>query len=58
MELHEIDKKEIFFCIVRMEDEGASLSDCRRHVAAKFGIEIEEVRAIESEGLEKEWPPL
>lgn len=56
--LHEVDRKEIFRKIVRMQDRGVSLVDCRNRIAAQFGIDEDEIREIETEGIAKEWPPL
>jgi hypothetical protein len=56
--LHELDKKEIFFRLVRLQDEGITVDDSRSRVAGQFGIDEDQVREIESEGLAKNWPPL
>jgi len=58
MELHEVDRKEIFFRIVHLQDKGVELDDCRNRIVSQFGIDVEKVREIESEGLTKQWPPL
>jgi hypothetical protein len=57
-ELHEIDRKEIFRQIVRLQDEGVSLNDTRRRVSEEWGIDIDVVREIETEGIKSGWPPL
>ena len=57
-ELHEVDRREIFFKIVRMQDEGVSVGDCRSQVVAQFDIDADDVRDIEREGIAKNWPPL
>ena len=56
--LHEVDRREIFFKIVRMQDDGASVNESRTRIAADFGIDVDLVREIETEGIEKKWPPL
>jgi hypothetical protein len=56
--LHEIDKREVFFRIVHLQDEGVSVEDSRGRMAEQFGIDVDDIREIESEGLAKDWPPL
>jgi hypothetical protein len=56
--LPEVDKQKIFVEIVRLQDNGASVEDSRSRVAAEYGIDIDAVREIESEGLSQNWPPL
>jgi hypothetical protein len=58
MDLHEVDRREIFFEIVRLQDQGVSLADCRHRIAERFEIDLEGIREIETEGIAKEWPPL
>lgn len=57
-ELHELDRREIFFKTVQLQDEGAGLGETRKRVAEEFRIDTELVRDIESEGIKKKWPPL
>jgi hypothetical protein len=57
-ELHEFDRREIFLKIVRMQDNGVSLDESRTLIAAQFGIDVDHVCEIETEGIAKDWPPL
>jgi len=57
-ELRERDRREVFRHTVRMQDEGKSVDDSRTRVAKEYGINVAEVREIESEGIAKNWPPL
>lgn len=56
--LHEVDRKEVFLAIVRMQDEGNSVDESRGRAALRFGIDDDQVREIEREGIAKQWPPL
>lgn len=56
--LHELDRREIFAKIVRLQDQGSGLDDSRERIAADFSIDTELVREIESEGIANRWPPL
>jgi hypothetical protein len=57
-EMHELDRREIFFKLVRMQDEGASVDGSRTRIAAEFSIDVDVIQEIEVEGMEKNWPPL
>ncbi len=48
----------IFAALVAAQDAGASVPDSRLGVATKFGVEVDDVRRVEREGLDREWPPL
>ncbi|MFQ3651032.1 MAG: hypothetical protein SNJ75_11915 [Gemmataceae bacterium] len=52
-------KKEIFKALVELQDRNQlKVSETIQQVAAQFGISEKEVRKIEDEGIEREWPPL
>jgi hypothetical protein len=51
-------RREIFRALVEAQDKGAPVASSRKAVAEQFGIRESQVRHIENEGLEKEWPPL
>jgi hypothetical protein len=52
-------KKEIFMHLVSTQDSGElSVSQSRQAVIKDHGITDAQLRQIEEEGLEKEWPPL
>jgi hypothetical protein len=52
-------KKEIFHNLVDTQDTGLwTVAQSREKVARDFEITDAQLRQIEEEGLEKEWPPL
>jgi hypothetical protein len=52
-------KKEIFRALVTIQDEGSmTVGDSFRHVVKEFEITEAQLRQIQDEGIEKEWPPL
>ncbi len=51
-------RKEMFLALVEAQDQGASPAASRRLVAARFGASEDQVRQIEQEGVDNEWPPL
>jgi hypothetical protein len=52
-------RKEIFRALVTIQDEGImSVGDSFRHVIKEFEITEAQLRQIQDEGIEKEWPPL
>lgn len=56
--LTEAQRQEIFATLVEIQDQGRTVDPSRREVATKFGLNIEDVKAIESEGLSRQWAPL
>jgi hypothetical protein len=52
-------RREIFHALVTTQDLGLmSVAQSRDHVSKQFDITDAQLRQIEEEGLEKEWPPL
>lgn len=52
-------RREIFSNLVAAQDQGTmSVSDSRRHIIDAYKISDVQLRQIEEEGLDKEWPPL
>ena len=51
-------RREIFEELVRAQDLGLNVSQSRQRVTEKHDISETQLRAIEDEGLENEWPPL
>ena len=51
-------RKELFRALVDIQDQGMSVADSRLQMAVQFLTGIDEVRTIEQEGIEKQWPPL
>ncbi len=52
-------RREIFHALVATQDMGLmTVPQSREHVCKQFDITEAQLRQIEDEGLEKEWPPL
>ncbi|MCS6850231.1 MAG: hypothetical protein NZ700_03560 [Gemmataceae bacterium] len=52
-------RRDIFRALVATQDLGImTVSQSRQHVSKQFDISDAQLRQIEEEGLEKEWPPL
>ncbi len=56
--LPEPRRKEIFLALVEAQDQGMSPAESRKAVAERFGVSEGQVRQIEREGLDHDWPPL
>jgi hypothetical protein len=56
--LTEARRKEIFLALVEAQDRDMGPAQSRKHVSDSFGVTENQVRLIEKEGLDKEWPPL
>ena len=56
--LPEPRRKEIFLALVEAQDRSLGVSQSRRLVAQQFGVSESQVREIEQEGLDGQWPPL
>jgi hypothetical protein len=56
--LSEARRKEIFLALVEAQDRALSVPQSRKVIAEQFGISEQDVRRIEAEGLEGQWPPL
>jgi hypothetical protein len=57
-QLSEDRRKEIFLALVDTQDQEVGVARSRRVVAERFGVSESEVREIEREGLDRQWPPL
>jgi hypothetical protein len=51
-------RKEIFLALVEAQDQPMSVVQSRKLVGERFDLDDRQMRQIEEEGLEKEWPPL
>ena len=56
--LPEEKRKEIFLALVDAQDHDMSVVQSRKLIAERFGISDGQIRKIEREGLEQQWPPL
>jgi hypothetical protein len=52
------EKKEIFSHLVATQDAVANVRKSYEMVTEQFSISEEQLKAIEDEGVENEWPPL
>ena len=51
-------RQELFLRLVNEQDAGKNVEHSRSLIGDAFGISEAEVRNIEREGLDKQWPPL
>jgi hypothetical protein len=51
-------RKEIFLALVEAQDRELGVAESRKVIAAQFGVSEAQIRQIEREGLEGQWPPL
>jgi hypothetical protein len=56
--LPEPRRKELFLALVEAQDRGMSPAESRKLVAWRFAVSEGQVRQIEREGLDHDWPPL
>ena len=57
-QLPEQTRREIFAVLVEVQDQGMDVAESRKEVAARFGVSEQEIRNVEREGMDKDWPPL
>ncbi len=57
-QLPESRRKEIFLALVDAQDRAMSVAQSRALIAERFGVSEEQIRQIEHEGLDQQWPPL
>ncbi len=52
-------RKDIFHALVTTQDLGLmTVTDSMKHVTEQYHITESQLRQIQDEGIEKEWPPL
>jgi hypothetical protein len=51
-------RKEIFLALVDAQDREMDVAQSHQFVAQRFGVSKSQVRLIEREGLDHQWPPL
>jgi len=54
----EARRMEIFQALVEAQDQEVGVAKSRQLVADRFGVSETQVKEIEQEGLDREWPPL
>jgi len=52
------DRKEIFLAIVEAQDQEMDVARSRKLAVDRFGVSESQVRRIEREGMDRQWPPL
>jgi hypothetical protein len=57
-QLSEERRKEIFLALVDAQDHEMDVPQSRKLVVQRFGVRENQVRQIEREGMENQWPPL
>ena len=57
-QLSEARRKEIFLALVDAQDHKMDVAGSRRLMVERFGVSDSQVRQIEREGMENQWPPL
>jgi hypothetical protein len=57
-QLSEDRRKEIFLAVVDAQDHDMDVAQSRRVVVQRFGVSESQVRQIEREGMDRQWPPL
>ena len=56
--LTEARRKAIFQALVEAQDQRMSVPQSRKFIAKQFGVSEHDIREIEQEGLDGQWPPL
>jgi hypothetical protein len=57
-QLAEEHRRQIFLALVDAQDHEMDVAQSRRQVVQRFGVSESQVRQIEREGIEQQWPPL
>jgi len=56
--LPESRRKEIFLALVDIQDHEMEVPQSRKLIAERFGVTEQQIKDIEREGLDGQWPPL
>ncbi len=56
--LSEEKRKEIFLALVDAQDHEMDVSRSRKMIGERFGVSESQIKQIEREGLDRQWPPL
>lgn len=54
----EAHRREVFLALVEAQDQRMSVARSREMIGERFGLTQRQVREIEDEGLDQQWPPL
>jgi hypothetical protein len=52
------ERQAIFLALVQAQDAGASVAQSLKEVSQRFGITEQQLKRIEQEGIDGQWPPL
>jgi hypothetical protein len=52
------ERMQVFLALVEAQDGQMAVAQSRKAVAERFGVTEQQVRRIEREGLDENWPPL
>ena len=56
--LPETRRQEVFLALVEAQDQEMTVAQSRKLIAERFALTENQVREIEREGLDRQWPPL
>ena len=56
--LTQAERMDIFLAVAQAQDDRMTVLQARKVVAGRFGVSEQQVRQIEQEGLDNNWPPL
>ena len=56
--LTESRRREVFAALIEAQDHEMPVAQSKKAVAERYGITEAQVRQIEREGLDNQWPPL
>jgi hypothetical protein len=56
--LSQDQRMEVFKALVEAQDGKMSVAQSRKEVAQRFGISDRQLKRIEQEGVDADWPPL
>ena len=56
--LTQAERMDIFLAVVQAQDDRMTVLQARKVVAGRFGVTEQQVRRIEQEGLDNDWPLL
>ena len=51
-------RQSIFLAVVQAQDEGMSVAASRAEAAKRYSVTEAQIKEIEAEGLDQQWPPL
>jgi hypothetical protein len=56
--LSETRRKEVFLALVAAQDQNIDVAQSRKLMVERFGITESDIREIERQGMDNQWPPL